>query len=159
MKQAQRYTLGKKERIKSRKTIERIFAEGRSFSHFPFRVSWVEEPGMMPVEPGTKHGEAVRGNDESAALGVEALQAAFSVPRRHFRRSVQRNRIKRLMREAWRLQKGPLQEMLRQHNRQLRVFLIYVGKEVPEGEPVREKTQGVLQRLQKMIHEKPADHP
>ena len=88
----------------------------------------------------------------------QPLQVAFSVPRRQFKKAVHRNRIKRLMREAWRLQKNPLQEILLTKGIQLRVYLIYTGRDLPKWTLVQEKLKGIMVRLQKLIHEKSADH-
>lgn len=55
-------------------------------------------------------------------------QVAFAVPRRYMRRAVQRNRVRRLMREAWRSNKEPFQEKLRSKNLQCAWLFIYQGR-------------------------------
>ena len=57
-----------------------------------------------------------------------------SVSKRSFKRAVDRNRIKRLMREVWRLQKHRLYDGLARHEKQRALVLIYVGKELPNFE-------------------------
>lgn len=86
----------------------------------------------------------------------EILQAAFSVSKRYFKKAVHRNRIKRLMREAYRLQKNELQHRLQQGNQQLIVFIMYTGTELPEHMLVMEKIAAVIKRLQKLSNEEPA---
>lgn len=100
---AKRFTLGKSERIKSRKSIEQLFRSGKSFSHLPFRITY------QVVSDGLHFG-----------VGVSA---------RYFKKAVDRNRIKRLTREAYRLHKIPLQELLAANNKGLHVFFTYVSKE------------------------------
>jgi len=126
-----RYTLGKEERLKSRKIIEQLFKEGKLFTAFPFRIIW-----KYQTEPN--------GN---------SLQAGFTVSTKYFKKAVDRNRIRRLMKEGYRLQKYPLQTTLDNANRQLVIFIIYVGKEIPEYGLVVEKMAFVINRLQKIVNE------
>lgn len=124
-----RYTLGKQERLKSRKQIEFLFKEGKSFSVSPLRVYYSIH--ALPVAHC------------SLLFGV-------AVGTRNFKKAVDRNRIKRLIREAWRLQKNELQQKLKQHNKQLHVFLIFTGKEVPDYKLIAEKTGAALQKLEQL---------
>jgi ribonuclease P protein component len=129
----QRYTFKKNEKLKSRKTIEQLFKEGNAFSSFPLRVLWkFNEAANTPV------------------------QAGIAVGSKHFKKAVDRNRIKRLMREAYRLQKNELQALLTQQQKQLAVFIIYVGNEIPDYDSIFKKTGLVLKRLIKITHEDPA---
>jgi ribonuclease P protein component len=75
------------------------------------------------------------------------LQAGFGASSRSFKKAVDRNRIKRLIREAYRLQKLDLQRLLNEKGRSLAVFFIYTGKELPESGTVTEKIAVVLQKL------------
>lgn len=87
-----------------------------------------------------------------------ALQTGFTVSSRQFKKAVDRNRIKRLMREAYRLQKNDLLLKLNTSQKQLAVFFIYVGNELPEYQILFDKTGAVLKRLIKIINENsPAD--
>ena len=120
----QRFFLGKDDRLKSRKIIDLLFAHGKSFSNFPFKVIW---------QP------------------ADTLQIGIGVSSRHFRKATDRNRIKRLVREAWRKQK---QELHTKPGSGVSVFLLYYGNEVPEYELVHEKITSVIKRLIKFINEK-----
>ncbi|MBK8611327.1 MAG: ribonuclease P protein component [Chitinophagaceae bacterium] len=130
MEPKQRYTFKKNEKLKSRKAIEQLFKEGQSFSNFPFRVLW-----------------------KIAGSNSNPLQAGFAVGSKHFKKAVDRNRIKRLMREAYRLQKNELQQMLLQQQKSAIVFFIYVGNELPEYESIFKKTGHVVSRLKKITDE------
>jgi ribonuclease P protein component len=136
-----RYTLGKEERLKSRKAIEHLFKAGKSFSVFPFRILY-----MLG-----RYGGPFSNNQLTAAPA--RLQAGFTVSSRQFKKAVDRNRVKRLMREAYRLQKNELQLLPELNKTSLALFFIYVGKELPEYEWVNEKTTLVLKRLIKLIRE------
>jgi ribonuclease P protein component len=133
--------LGKNERLKSRKLIEQLFREGKNFSVFPFRVYY-----LLP------------GNTSSVHLSPFILRIGVGAGSRHFKKAVQRNRIKRLIREAYRLQKNNLNSMLKEKNQQLALFVTYTGKEVPEYKMVYEKMGVILQKLINILSEKsPAD--
>lgn len=132
------YTLGKNERLKSRKAIEQLFATGKSFSLFPFKVIYIKATTGHPAEIYNQRSTT---NDQ--------LKCAFSVSKRHFKKAVHRNRIKRLMREAYRLQKINLQNQLGNDNHGLAVFILYVSSEMPEHTMVFSKMEAVIKKLQK----------
>lgn len=126
----QRYTFRKDEKLKSRKAIEQLFATGKSFSNFPFKVVW-------------------KVTENTAAC----LQTGFTVSSKQFKKAVDRNRIKRLMREAYRLQKHDLQQQLKSKNKSLTVFFIYVGNELPDYTFIFEKTGKAIKHLIRIINE------
>ncbi|MFL5748470.1 MAG: ribonuclease P protein component [Niastella sp.] len=126
---AKQFTLKKAERLKRRKIIEQLFSEGRAVTAFPIRVQY-KMVDQLTVP----------------------LQAGFSVSSRNFKRAVDRNRIKRLMREAYRLQKLPLEQALQTKEQQLALFLIYTGKELPVYALVKEKVEVVLKKLLQTVN-------
>lgn len=79
------------------------------------------------------------------------LQAGVSVSKKYFKRAVHRNRIRRLMREGYRLQKAGLILALRTQGLVMHLFIIYTGKELPAFEDVKNKLGIILQRLEKEI--------
>ncbi len=76
------------------------------------------------------------------------LTVAFSVSKKYFKKAVDRNRIKRLMREAWRLQKNMLEEKI--IDKPLAVFIIYTGNDLPKYNIVFEKITAIINRLIKI---------
>jgi ribonuclease P protein component len=126
----QRYTFKKEEKLKSRKVIDQLFKNGRSFSNFPFRIMW-------------------KFNETALA----ELQAGFTVSSKHFKKAVDRNRIKRLMREAYRLQKRQLQDQLKEKEKKLAVFFIYVGNEIPSYSFISERTGKAIKHIIRIINE------
>ena len=142
------YTLDRTERLKSRKAIEQLFADGKSFSLFPFKVIY-KKAIINDALPITNNKQQITNTN---------LQTAFSVSKRYFKKAVHRNRIKRLMREAYRLQKNDLQTCLQQSNKSLVVFIIYLSNELPEYGVVMEKLNAVLRRLKKITDEETVAH-
>jgi len=137
-----RYTLGKEDRLKSRKAIDCLFKTGKSFTIFPFRILYLFE------EPETAS-SAIQGKSPDSRL-----KAGFTVSSRNFKKAVDRNRIKRLMREAYRLQKNNLRLTPEFNTHSLSLFFIYAGKELPEYKLVHEKIEAVLNRLIRITSEK-----
>jgi ribonuclease P protein component len=115
------FTLGKEERLKSRKQIEQLFDKGKSFVVAPFRIYFIVN-SESPIQ-----------KDESR------LKFGTGVSAKNFKKAVDRNRIKRLTREAWRLQKNEIREKTSETQKQLNVFFIYTGKELPDFTTVKEK--------------------
>ena len=81
------------------------------------------------------------------------LQTGFSVGSKYFKKAVDRNRIKRLMKEAYRLQKNKLEAVFIQNTHSMIVFIIYIGNELPPYETVFDKTGALLNRLIKICGE------
>jgi ribonuclease P protein component len=132
-------TLGENERLRSRKLIEKLFRDGKSFSVFPFRVCYSLNALIIPHSPFP-------------------ILAGVSASSKNFKRAVDRNRIKRLMRECYRLQKKPLYEMAWAKKTQLSVFFIYTAKELPDYKNVYEKMGVTLQKLIAILNEKTTSH-
>ncbi|MGB1308057.1 MAG: ribonuclease P protein component [Oceanihabitans sp.] len=121
-----KFTYNKSEKLKSQKQIDELFSKGKSVSAYPLRLVFLE----------TSFHETVK-----AKTGV-------SVPKRNFKRAVDRIRIKRLMREAYRLNKLTVFNNI---NTQFAFMILYIGKEKPEYHTVETATIKLFNKFLKAI--------
>lgn len=126
---ASRHTFTKDERLRSRKLIEKIIEEGKSISMNPFRISWTitELTTTFPA------------------------QLAIAVPKRFFKRAVDRNRIKRLIREVYRKNKSGIYSLLQSKEKQCAILVVFNGRKVPDFDEVEKKFLLTLQRFEEAI--------
>ncbi len=103
-----RYTFTKEERLKSQKAIGKLFREGQTFGIFPLRLIWLEMEEVQSAAP---------------------VQFAVSVSKKKFKSAVARNRIKRKVREAWRLHKHRLYQGLEGTPGQFAFMVLYTANE------------------------------
>lgn len=115
-------TFGSKEKLKSKKEIELLFSEGKSISQYPIRL--VYRPSFF--------------NDEVS------FKVAVSVSKRNFKKAVDRNRIKRLLREAYRKNKLIT---IRNNTKQFSFMFLYTGKEMPDYEFISSKMTKLLKKF------------
>ena len=120
------YTFSKKERLNSKTSIHRLFEHGSSFFSYPFKVYY--------------HFEDPKENRPIAAV-------LFSIGKKQFKLAVDRNRVKRLCREAYRLNKSLLIDGLEKKQRHVEVAFVYVGKTIPDFQDLEAKMQKALRQL------------
>jgi ribonuclease P protein component len=78
------------------------------------------------------------------------VRAGFSVPKKKFRKAVHRNRVRRLLREAWRLNKSELYATV-PATMQLHLFLVFNGEEIPDYNMVNEAMVKGIQKLKELL--------
>ncbi|MEO9968116.1 MAG: ribonuclease P protein component [Reichenbachiella sp.] len=122
-----KYTFPKQERLNSKKLIDALFTEGASFYFYPFSVRFLQLP-----DAETNH------------------QFMVSVSKRNFKRAVDRNRIKRLVRESYRLHKHELCASGTQH-KYFAIAYIYTAKEIHPFDFVESKLMDSFGRLKKSL--------
>jgi ribonuclease P protein component len=126
----QRHTLSKTERLKSYKRIRILFAQGQKFKVFPLVVYFLlrdeeAEGRLREVEGGS---EMLREVEEVEGI----LQMGVSVGKRHFKRAVDRNLLKRRIREAYRKQKHELKETLTALGISMDIFFVYSNARISD---------------------------
>lgn len=129
-----RFTFNKSARLSSRKDIKELFEKGSSFFLFPFKVLYLEDQ----KENNPSH------------------QILISVPKRHHKTAVNRNRIKRLIREAYRLNQHILSEV---SDKKLLIAYIYVSGDVLQYKEVESKLKKVLIRLKNIVQGEESSKP
>ena len=133
---AKLFSYGRAEKLKSRKLMQQLFSKGKTFSVYPVKVFY-----MQP-----------------AALLDHPVKAGVGASGKYFKRAVDRNRIKRLLREVYRTEKFPLHAYLSSSGKQVVVFFLYVDKSMPEYAELKTKMHLALHKLIKQLNEASAEN-
>ena len=123
------YTFKKEERLCSKKLLEKLFHNGSSFLLYPYRIVWLTDklPDEVPV------------------------QVVINVPKRRFKKAVDRNLIKRRIREIYRLNKSEqLYSYFSGSEIQLLLGIHYVGKDIPDYAFMDKKLKLAFEQLRKL---------
>ena len=122
------FSFSKKERLKNKIEIESLFSEGNRFFEYPFNVIW-----------------KLDSNSDSS------LKMAVSVPKKKIPNATDRNKIKRLVREAFRKNKIIIQQPLEAKNVKLHLMLVYSQSSIISMSEIEDKISVTLQRLAEQI--------
>lgn len=120
-------TFHKKERLYLNKDIETLFSQGKSFIAYPLRVVYLLK--------------------DEEIISQQQTSILVSVSKKKFKRAVKRNRVKRLLREAFRLNKSVFNDIMVKKGKSLHIALIYLKNELPDYPEIEKaimKTQAVL---------------
>ena len=124
-------SLGKGQRLKGKKVVAEIFdGKKKIINSFPFRAFYYLEKSANP----------------NAKFG-------FSVSKRRFKKAVDRNKVKRLIKEAIRLNKTILEKELYNHSKSLNSMIVFNGDSIPNFNLVEIKIKDLLSRLAQSISE------
>ena len=118
----------KKEKLKSKKLIEQLFVEGQSVSVFPLRLVYISANFKDKV----------------------MLKTGVSVSKRNFKNAVDRNRIKRLLREAYRLNKSAYFNNI---TTQYAFMILYIGKKEPVFNELETKMKQLFKKFLNKVSE------
>ena len=125
------FSFKKGERLKSRKLIERMFnREGESFAVYPLRIIWFDTD-LDSTYPA---------------------QFALSVPKRAFPKAAHRNLLRRRIREAYRLNKHQLYELLQDKDKQIAIMLLYTAKKPLAYPEIEKAVQKIIRKLGNKIN-------
>jgi ribonuclease P protein component len=124
-------TFSKPERLSSKKAIEALFANGRSFYCFPFLVVWSYTSSDMPFP----------------------AQVAFSVSKKSFKLAVTRNLIKRRAREAYRKNRNLLYDFLVASDKKIVFTMIFREKSVADYTVIENSVKAMINKFASIIGE------
>jgi ribonuclease P protein component len=117
---------GKKYKLCSHTTIKAVFEEGKTIKQYPLRSI------ALTLEP-----------DSTKA----AFQMVISVPKRNFKKAHDRNRIRRQLKEAFRLNKVALEEKLIEQKQQIALFIVYTERTALEYKVLESKMKKLIQQI------------
>jgi len=118
------FSFPKKEKLKSRKLIEQLFAEGKSIKVRNVKLLFLETELLQDVP----------------------FQVGVTVPKKNFKSAVKRNRIKRLLREAYRLNKP---QLFNNSKGNFAFLFLYLGNQMPDYHTIEHNVQTILHKFLK----------
>jgi ribonuclease P protein component len=125
------FKFSKEEKLKSEKQIQAIFDKGSSITVYPLKLLFLET-----TIPGAK------------------IQVGVTAPKKNFKRAVHRNRIKRLLRESYRLNKHLIFNKI---EGSYALMFLYLGKEIPSYDVIEGVMIKILKKLLKRVNDEEVD--
>ena len=145
----------KEERLKSTKIISRLFKEGRSFSCYPLRLVFLEVANDAPIAPSE---DTEQGILLPIVQPPYPIQFSLTVPKKNFKRAVDRNVLRRRLREAYRLNKITLYNFLNDHpnasvlrGKQFAFMVMYVAKEELPYEEIEKGMKKMISKFRREV--------
>ena len=123
MPSTQQHTFPKAEKLCSDSAINKLFTEGQSVSKFPLRAVYI------PTESDLTH-------------------VLISVSKKRFKHAVDRNRVKRLVREAYRLNKQSLTVP-----QKLDLAFVFIGNKLPDYASITKSVTTILERISNAVND------
>lgn len=126
-------SFGKKEKLCNKKRIDELFSESRSFIAYPLRIVY-------------NYNQEIDESNQGASILI-------SVSKKKFKRAVKRNRVKRVIREVYRLNKTPLVNALFISERHIDIAFLYLKDELPKYGEIEKAMQKAVNILIEKLKE------
>ncbi len=120
-----KYTFNKKEKLTGERIIQDVFASKNKFLSYPLKINYL----LIQAEQ------------------KESIRVLIGCPKRNFKKAVDRNRIKRLLREAYRLNCHPLKNHLQTTHQKMSLAIVFIGEEMPNFDLIEHKIKKIITRL------------
>lgn len=130
----------KSQRLCSKKNIDLLFGHSSSFALYPIRIVYRIE----------------KAEQDTKKLPVQLL---LSVSKRHFKRAVKRNRVKRQLREAFRKNNSALRTMAASQSLSVKMAILWLSDELYPSENIQEKVYSALQKIERTLQEMTTNTP
>jgi|LauGreDrversion4_1035100.scaffolds.fasta_scaffold101621_3 ribonuclease P protein component len=141
------FTYQKADKLKSRKQTQYLFAKGQSMNAFPIKLIYtiesVEQLSTVLPSPFLNLAD-IKENGQ--------LQAGVGAPSRTFRKAVLRNRVKRLLREAYRLEKPAFIASKPFQGFRVNLFFLYTDATILSSAEIQDKIKQLLMRLSEKLN-------
>jgi len=125
-----RFTFKKEERLYGHAALENVYENGKHLHSNNIKILFIEVPQST----------------------YPACRVVFSVPKRNFKKAVDRNLIKRRMREVYRNHKHLLYQHLAEKQKSIHIYLIYSSKQIISFDELKENIIGALQLLANRVN-------
>ena len=128
-------SLHKDERVKSRKLIASLFEHGQKLHQAPLMLIW------LPIESGS-----------------HPLKFGVSVPKRKFKRAIDRNLLKRRLRESYRISKHDLILNLTSDDKSYALFVVYVGHKIAAFDDIQRSMNKLMNKWRNRLKSQSDKH-
>jgi ribonuclease P protein component len=120
-----KYTFNKKEKLTGERLVQEVFASKNRFLNYPLKINYI----TLSTDDTTN------------------VRVLTGCPKRNFKKAVDRNRIKRLLREAYRLNCHPLKSHMEITQQKMALAIVYIGEEMPNFDLIENKIKKTITRL------------
>jgi ribonuclease P protein component len=141
------FSYKKEDKLKSRKQTQFLFAKGQSMNAFPIKLIYtIEEYDTLSQLLPSPYLDLQQIKEKGQ------LQTGVGAPSRTFRKAVMRNRVKRLLREGYRLEKPDFINSTPLQGKRVNLFFLYTDATVISQLAIQEKVSQLLKRLSEKLN-------